>query len=79
MSYGQEGTLYSIGNDEFKVNEKFLVATMMATVLFIMEVFEGEHTSDAIESIATAIYNNLQEIGHAAPEGTVGDAGKPAV
>lgn len=76
--YGKEGNTYRVGDDEFAVNEKFLTATSMATILVLMELFDGEATSNAIESLATAIYDNLQEVGHAAPEGTVGDTGETA-
>lgn len=79
MSYGKEGTIYQIGtDDQFAVNDKFVIATLLATIIILMDLINGEESSNVIESLASAIYDNLKEIGHTAAEGTVADAGDTA-
>ena len=79
MSYGKEGTIYQLGaDDHFAVNEKFVIATLLATILVIMDITNGEESSNVIESLASAIYDNLKEVGHATTEGTVADTGDTA-
>lgn len=77
MSYGKEGTIYQVGEDDYiAVNEKFVIATLFAIILAIVDITEGEEISNAIEAIASAVYDGLKETGHGTLQGTTGSTGE---
>lgn len=62
--YGKIGTHYTIEGNEFFVDEKFLVSTLMAIVFSLRELHEDIPNIDgAIENLAGNIYEALKSNG----------------
>ena len=78
MSYGKNGTKYTLNGQEIFVNEKFLTATMFATILVLAEVVGEEGIHNAVETVATAIYEQIKESESEGTEGPADGSGKPA-
>lgn len=60
--YGETGTHYQIEDNEFFVDEKFIVSTLMAIVFALREIHEKEmpNLDGAIEQLAGNIYETLK-------------------
>lgn len=72
--YGKNGTPYSIDGTEFQVDEKFLIATIMAIIVAIREVHQETYPSidSAIENMAGTIYDQIKKIESDDTERTTG-------
>lgn len=73
--YGKTGTHYQIEDNDFFVNEKFIVSTLMAIVFALREIHEKDmpNLDGAIEQLAGNIYEELKL---ADPFGTTQVAGE---
>jgi hypothetical protein len=62
--YGKNGTKYNLDGTEFQVDEKFIVATLMAIIVSIREVNQENYPSidAAIERMAESIYEQIKEV-----------------
>lgn len=60
MSYGKEGSRYTLNGQDLFINEKFLMATTFAVVVLLNEII-GEETGNTIESLASALYEQIKE------------------
>jgi hypothetical protein len=60
--YGETGTHYQIDDNEFFVDEKFIVSTLMAIVFALREIHEKDmpNLDGAIEQLAGNIYEELK-------------------
>jgi hypothetical protein len=60
--YGKVGTHYKIEDNDFFINEKFIVATLMAIVFALREIHEKDmpNIDGAIEQLAGNIYEELK-------------------
>ncbi len=58
--YGESGTRYEIGGGEIFVDEKFLVATLMAIVYVVSKSDKDE--AEKIEYLAGKLYDEIKEI-----------------
>jgi len=60
--YGKVGTHYQIEDNEFFVDEKFIVSTLMAIVYALREIHEKDmpNLDGAIETLAGNIYETLK-------------------
>lgn len=62
--YGKNGTPYQLEGTEFQVDEKFIIATLMAIIVSIRELCKDEYPSidSAIEHMAESIYEQIKEV-----------------
>jgi len=61
--YGKNGTAYNLDGTEFKVDQKFIVATLMAIIVSIREMNPDYPSVDAaIEKLAESIYEQIKEV-----------------
>jgi hypothetical protein len=62
--YGKIGTAYSIEGTEFNVDEKFIIATLMAIIVSIRETNQEKYPAidSAIEHLAESIYEQIKEV-----------------
>lgn len=58
--YGESGTKYQIGNGEIFVDQKFIIATLMAIVYTVSKADEQE--AEKIEYLAGKLYDEIKEI-----------------
>jgi hypothetical protein len=77
MTYGKEGTKYTLNGQELFINEKFLASTLFATILVLTDIVGEEGINNAIESVATALYSQIEESESGRPEGDVAGGGEP--
>ena len=62
MPYGQNGTPYKIGPTSVKIDEKFIISSLVAIIAFLGDAIilpDGIEVSDIIEGMASAIYDNI--------------------
>jgi hypothetical protein len=61
--YGKKGTPYILEGVEFNVDQKFIVATLMAIIVSIREMNPDYPSVDsAIEKLAESIYEQIKEV-----------------
>lgn len=62
--YGKNGTTYNLEGTEFQVDEKFIIATLMAIIVSIQEINKENYPSidAAIERMAEGIYEQIKEV-----------------
>jgi hypothetical protein len=61
--YGKNGTAYDLNGTEFQVDQKFIVATLMAIIVSIREMNPDYPSVDtAIEKLAESIYEQIKEV-----------------
>jgi uncharacterized protein (DUF608 family) len=77
MTYGKEGTEYTLNGHELFINEKFLASTLFATILVLEDIIGEEGINNAIESVANALYLQIKETESGGTGSDVKDAGKP--
>jgi predicted ArsR family transcriptional regulator len=74
--YGNEGTEYLIAGQTLAVNQEFLMATMMATIIVLKEITGKEDIDLIIEQIAEQLYDQFTEAEHGTPEERTDPAGE---
>jgi hypothetical protein len=57
--YGKRGTEYVLGGESIYVDQEFLVATLMATIIVLKEISGNEDTDVVIEKLAEQIYDQI--------------------
>lgn len=63
MSYGKTGKPYNIEGTEFNVDDKFVIATLMAIIYALKEINKDYPSIDAaIENLAGEIYEQIKEV-----------------
>lgn len=62
--YGKKGTPYILEGVEFNVDQKFIIATLMAIIVSIRETNQDEYPAidSAIEHLAESIYEQIKEV-----------------
>ena len=62
--YGKKGTPYILEGTEFIVDQKFIIATLMAIIVSIRETNQEEYPAidSAIEHLAESIYEQIKEV-----------------
>ncbi len=78
MSYGKEGSRYTLSGQDLFIKEKFLMSTTFAVVVLLNEII-GEETGNTIEALASALYEQIEESGPAGTEPPVAPAEGSAV
>jgi|LakMenEpi03Aug12_release.lakeMendotaPanAssembly.Ray.scaffolds.fasta_scaffold3016269_1 hypothetical protein len=73
--YGQQGTKYILGGESIFVNQEFLLATLMATIIVLKEISGDENTDIIIERVAEKIYEQITETEHGTTEERTGESG----
>ena len=74
--YGENGKQYLIGGETISVDEKFMIATLMAVIYVLGEIADGPQIDELVEGVARAIYNEIQEVQHSGTEEPVGGDGE---
>lgn len=74
--YGENGKQYLIGGEVISVDEKFMIATLMAVIFVLGEISDGPQIDNLVEGVARAIYNEIQEVQHPGTEEPVGGDGE---
>lgn len=57
--YGEQGTEYILAGESIFVNQEFLLATLMATIIVLKEISGDENTDIIIERVAEKIYEQI--------------------
>lgn len=74
--YGTEGTEYLIAGQTLAVNQEFLMATIMATVIVLKEITGKEDIDLIIEQVAEQLYDQFTKAEHGTPEKRTEPAGE---
>lgn len=74
--YGKQGKEYILADHSISVNQEFLLATIMATIVVLKEVTGIEDIDMTIEAIAEQLYDRFTETEHGTPEERTGQTGE---
>ena len=73
--YGKQGKEYIIDDYSISVNQEFLLATIMATIVVLKEVTGIQDIDLTIEAIAEQIYERFTKAEHGTTEERTGQTG----
>ena len=76
--YGEVGKQYIVGGELISVDEKFMIATLMAVIYVLGELADGPQIDNLVEGVARAIYNEIQEVEPSGTERPTGSNGETA-
>lgn len=76
--YGEEGREYKIAGETVNIDDKFVIATLMAVVFMLNQLHETPDLDAVIEGVARAIYNEIEEVQHAGTERPTSSDGQTA-
>lgn len=74
--YGKEGKEYNIAGETLAVNQEFLMATMMATIIVLKEITGKEDIDIIIEQVAEQLYDRFTKAEHGTTEERTDPAGE---
>jgi len=74
--YGKEGTEYTIAGETLAVNQEFLMATTMATIIVLKEITGKEDIDIIIEQVAEQLYDRFTKAEHGTTEERTDPAGE---
>lgn len=57
--YGKRGKEYNFSGESIHIDQEFLVATLMATIIVLKEISGNEETDVVIEKLAEQIYEQI--------------------
>lgn len=59
--YGNRGTEYVLNGESIKIDQEFLIATLMAVIIVVKEISGNDQTDIVIEKVAEKIYEQFTQ------------------